>query len=133
MAIVSNRYPLSTADGKYIPSDILRPTKAVKHTTSNSVGTTAKEIPSSIDLIRVRSSVDASIQFFSISTAATALVDAEDKPYTIILAAGEFVLLSPPIGYRWYSIINDSVAGVCTVESLECWNALALQSQITRR
>ena len=133
MANVSKRYPLSTADGKYIPLDVIRPLSLLKLTTSNSDGSASIEIPVDVELLRIKSSVDAFIQFFSASTIATAIVAGTPKPDALFLPAGVVVIISQPIGKNWLSVINDAAAGDCVVEYLECWNALSLQSQITRR
>ena len=51
MANVSKRYPLSTADGKYIPLDVIRPLSLLKLTTSNSAGSASVEIPADVELL----------------------------------------------------------------------------------
>ena len=133
MANVSKRYPLSTADGKYIPLDVIRPLSLLKVTTSNSVGSASIEIPADIELLRIKSSVDATIQFFPTSTVITAVVAGTAKQNALFLPANIVVIISQPTGKNWFSIINDAAAGNCIIEYLECWNALSLQSQITRR
>ena len=133
MSNVSKRYPLSTADGKYIPLDVIRPLSSLKIATSNSVGSASIEIPADIELLRVKSSVDATIQFFSVSTIITAMVLGTAKQNALFLPANEVIIISQPINKNWFSIINDAAAGNCVIEYLECWNALSLQSQITRR
>ena len=133
MANVSKRYPLSTADGKYIPLDVIRPLSLLKLTTSNSAGSASVEIPADVELLRIKSSVDASIQFFASSTVTVATAAGTPKPNALFLPANTVVIISQPIGKNWFSIINDAAAGNCIVEYLECWNALSLQSQITRR
>lgn len=133
MTTASNRYPLSTADGKYIPLDVIRPSSFLRLATSESAGTTPVQIPDTVEILRVRSTVDAIIQFSSSSVVATAVVDGIPKNNTLFLHADEEVFVSPPIGFNWYSIINDLTAGKVVVEYLESWNALTLQSKITRR
>ena len=133
MSNVSKRYPLSTADGKYIPLDVIRPLSLLKVTTSNSVGSASIEIPADIELLRIKSSVDATIQFFPTSTVITAVVAGTAKQNALFLPANIVVIISQPTGKNWFSIINDAAAGNCVIEYLECWNALSLQSQITRR
>ena len=133
MANVSKRYPLSTADGKYIPLDVIRPLSLLKVTTSNSVGSASIKIPADIELLRIKSSVDATIQFFSASTVITVVVAGTAKQNALFLPANTVVIISQPTGKNWFSIINDAAAGNCVVEYLECWNALSLQSKITRR
>lgn len=133
MANVSKRYPLSTADGKYIPLDVIRPLSLLKVTTSNSVGSASIEIPADIELLRIKSSVDATIQFFPTSTVITAVVAGTAKQNALFLPANIVVIISQPTSKNWFSIINDAAAGNCVVEYLECWNALSLQSKIIRR
>ena len=133
MSNVSKRYPLSTADGKYIPLDVIRPLSSLKIATSNSAGSASIEVPADVELLRIKSSVDATIQFFSASTIITAIVLGTAKQNALFLPANTVIIISQPINKNWFSIINDAAAGTCVIEYLECWNALSLQSQITRR
>ena len=133
MSNVSKRYPLSTADGKYIPLDVIRPLSSLKIATSNSAGSASIEVPADVELLRIKSSVDATIQFFSASTIITVVVAGTAKQNALFLPANTVIIISQPINKNWFSIINDAAAGNCIVEYLECWNALSLQSQITRR
>ena len=98
MVNVSKRYPLSTADGKYIPLDVIRPLSLLKLTTSNSAGSASVEIPADVELLRIKSSVDASIQFFASSTVTVATVAGTPKPTALFLPANTVVIISQPIG-----------------------------------
>lgn len=129
----NKRYPLSTADGNYIPLEVERPNSYVRTPFLLTPGTTSAQVPSGVEILKIKSTANAIIQFFASATLATSIVDNTAKIDTSFLPLGETVYISPPTDKPYYSIIGDTTGGIAHIQLLESWNGLALQSQVTRK
>jgi len=129
----AKRYPLSTADGRYIPLDVIRPNSFVRLPFLLATGTAPIQVPMDVELLKVRATADCIMQFFASSTVAVTIVDGTSKDATIFLPANIDIIISPPVDKSWCSFIGQAAGGNIFISFLESWTALALQSQITRR
>lgn len=135
MANVSNRYPFSTADGQFIPSDILRPISVVKQAFTTGAATTAKDVPATCEVIKVFATENCIIKFAASGSAAAALVDGTITADVFYIQANQLepIFLSPPVGKKNVSVRGDTASGFIVMQFLETWAGLSLQSQVTRR
>lgn len=133
MANVKNRYPLATADGQYIPLAVIRPRSCLLQTILTASGSTAQDIPADVDYLQVFADQDFIIQFAASGASAAAPVSGTPVIDAIILQKNVTQVISPPIDKKSFSLRALTVNGTALISFLEPWNALALQSQITRR
>lgn len=133
MADVSNRYPLSTADGQYIPLDVVRPHGSLTKTFTAAGSTAAMDVPSTVDIMTFLCDQDCILQFAASSASAAAMVDGTLKADAFFVYANTITNISPPIGKKSFALRGDSASGIAKINYLETWAGLSLQSQITRR
>lgn len=130
---ISNRYPLSTADGKSIPFEVLRPHSLLCLNSLLAEGSAAQQIPAEVELLSVLTTALCYIQFFASSTTAGILEEGVPELDTILIPPGAIVMISPPVDKPYLSV--RSVEQDCSIfiQFLASWSGLTLQSQITRR
>ena len=133
MASVKNRYPLSTSDGQYIPLAVVRPASCLLQSILTASGSAAQDVPADVDFFQVFADQDFVIQFAASSASAAAPVSGTPVTDGIILQKNVTHIVSPPIDKKSFSLRAVTVNGTALISFLEPWNALSLQSQITRR
>lgn len=133
MADLDYRYPFSTADGKAIPLDIVRPHGTIKKSFTNASPTAALSCPSTIEVFSILTTADCIVKFAASSASAAALSDGVLATDTIYIPADILTVISPPIGKKSFSIIGDSETGTAIIQFFEKWSGLSLQSQQNRR
>ena len=133
MANVKNRYPLSTSDGQYIPLDVVRPKSCLLQSILTSSGSTAKDVPMDVEFLQIFSDQDLVIQFATSAAVAAALVSGTIVADAILVQKSVLQTISPPIDKKSFSLRALTASGTALISFLEPWNALSLQSQITRR
>lgn len=133
MTAAQKRYPLSTADGKSIPLDAVRPYSFLALGVTPGAGTAAKQLPAEVELFSVMATVDCYLRFYAVATVVGAMVTDTEVLDTLFIPAGLHIVVSPPIGKEFFSARALSAAGTLYMQFLESWTGLTLQSQITRR
>lgn len=129
----TGRYPLSTADGKAIPLDTVRPAGIVKKSFLSASGSAAISIPTTVSIVSAYATEDCYIKFATAAATITAPVDGVLLADTIFVPASSVMVFTPPVDKRSIAIIGDSANGSLILSYLETWNGLSMQSQTTRR
>lgn len=129
MSNVSNRYPLSTADGKAIPHAALRPKSLCLLALSTTVSSYVT-YSSSVKLLVLISDVDCIIKF-SNSTAASVPSNATVLSDSLFLPKNTLMTVAP-IETR-LSAITIAGTGTLKITEAEPWSGLGLEHQFTRR
>ena len=133
MANVKNRYPLSTSDGQYIPLAVVRPQSCLLQSILTASASAAQSVPADIDYFQIFSDQDLVIQFAASAAVAAAPVSGTPVTDAILVQKNILQVISPPIDKKSFSLRALTVNGTVLISFLEPWNALSLQSQITRR
>ena len=133
MADIEGRYPFSTADGKSIPLDIIRPYGILKKSFLSASSTAALTCPTAIEVMTLISDSDCIIQFAAAAAVASALSDGVLKNDAIFVPADILTVISPPLGKKSFAIIGDSENGVAVIQFLQTWKGLSLASQVSRK
>lgn len=133
MANIKNRYPLATADGQYIPLAVIRPRSCLLQTILTASGSAAQDVPADVDYMQIFADQDLIIQFAASGASAAAPVSGTPVTDAILIQKNVIQIVSPPIDKKSFSLRALTVNGTALVSFLEPWNALSLQSQITRR
>lgn len=133
MADISGRYPLSTADGKAIPLDTVRPYGIVKKSFLSASGSSAISIPSTVSVVAAYATEDCFIKFAASGATISAPSDGVAMTDAIFVPADSLMVFTPPVDKRSIAIIGDSANGSLILSYLETWNGLSMQSQVTRR
>lgn len=126
---IISRYPFATANGDYIPADILRVQGSfLKNFTVTA--TTAEDLPVGTEILRLRPSEFC--WFFNGDGLAVAPVHATPsliKNDTMLLLKDEWILIAINPNVLKYSVIRDSIDGVLNIQVIQKWNVLALDVQ----
>lgn len=133
MASIKNRYPLSTSDGQYIPLAVVRPESCLLLSIVTASATTAKDVPADVEFFQIVSDQDLIIQFAASGATAAAPVSGTIVADAIFIQKDLLQVVSPPIDKKNFSLRALTASGTALISFLEPWNALSLQSQITRR
>lgn len=133
MADLEGRYPFSTADGKSIPLDIVRPYGSIKKTFVTGTSTAALAVPDSVEVMAIMANADCIIQFAASSASASAFSDGVLKADAYFIAADLLTVISPPLGKKSFAIIGDSSSGTAIIQFLQKWAGLSLASQVNRK
>ncbi len=133
MADLEGRYPFSTADGKAIPLDIVRPYGSMKKSFAVESSTAAIVVPDTIEVLAVMANEDCIIQFAASSASASAFTDGVLKEDSFFIAADLLTVVSPPLGKKSFALIGDSASGIAIIQFLQKWAGLSLASQINKR
>lgn len=133
MANVKNRYPLATADGQYIPLAVIRPKSCLLQSILTASGSTAQDVPADVDYFQIFADQDLVIQFATSAASASAPVSGTPVSDAILIQKNVLQVVSPPIDKKSFSLRALTANGTAWISFLEPWNALSLQSQITRR
>lgn len=131
--VIKERYPLSTADGKAIPLDVVRPYSLLLLSLTAAAGSTAKQLPTGIDLFSVIATVDCFIKFYATANTAEALAVGVEELDTLFIHANLNIVVCPPVDKPYFSARALSTSGNLYIQFLESWTGLTLQSQINRR
>jgi hypothetical protein len=131
MTIATAKYPFSAKDGTPIPLDVVRPYGVLRKDFNSSTGTAAEALPADVEVLMIRATEDCFIKFANSAAtkpvSATPSVLVEDLLY---LQKNELQVVSPPALY--YSIIGDATSGTVTLQLLETWASISLDTQISR-
>lgn len=133
MADTTGRYPLSTANGQYIPLDVMRPNSMMSKTFVTGSSTGALTCPASIEILEIFADQDLIITFAASSASAAALSDGTSVADSYILKANTLAAISPPIGKKSFALRAITANGTALINFIESWSGLALASQSTRR
>lgn len=130
----NNLYPFATAEGEYVPADILRPVGVISKSITSSGSSSAIAIPDGADSLLFQSSSAALVQFGMNDTiTATALADGTLKADSVYIPANMICLISPPAGHTHFAVRAISAPGTLITQILESWNALSTASKYVRR
>ena len=133
MADIEGRYPFSTADGKAIPLDIIRPHGIIKKSFLSASSTAALTCPASIEVMALSANADCIIQFAASGAVASAAADGVLKTDAIFVLANILTVISPPLDKKSFAIIGDSADGTAVIQFLQTWKGLSLASQVNRK
>lgn len=130
MSIATAKYPFSSKDGTPIPLDVLRPYGVLRKNFNSSTGTTAEALPTGTEVLMIRTTEDCFIKFANSAAtkpiSATPSVAVDDL---LFLQKNEIQTVSPPAAY--FSVIGDETSGVLTIQIIETWAGVALNTQIS--
>lgn len=132
MTDLVGRYPFSTADGKSIPLDIVRPAGCLMLPVALTASA-ALTVPANIEAFTVFCTEDCILTFHATAPVASVPASGVLAVDSFYLPKGLIITLSPPIGKQLFSVIGVTAAGEFVAQFLESWSGLALQSQQARR
>jgi len=133
MADAVKRYPLSTADGSYIPLDAIRPVSAVKTAFTTSGASSAITIPDTVEMLVILSDENCWAKFAASASVAAIPADNTIVSDLLFIPAGFQMVVAFPIDKPSLSFIGDTASGTVVTQLLETWTGLSLQSQLTRQ
>lgn len=127
--MTASRYPLSTGDGKFIPTDIIKITSSIVKAFTVTA-TAAEALPVGTEILKLRATQNCWIKFANsvvvIPTTATPSVKRDDTLYVL---ANEWTIVGIPA--EFYSVIRDTIDGTLIIMPLMKWNLLGLEAQIS--
>lgn len=128
MSSDSDRYPLATFDGKWIPADILKPDGIVLLTFTNAASTAQIAIPTATEIIRFWASEDVVLKF-----GAAAAIPANGVYYaaSAILEKNKEYFLAPPAAT--FAAYGLTAGGNLHAQFIKKWAGLSLKPQNDRR
>lgn len=133
MSDLQQRYPLSTADGKAIPLDIVCPHGVIKKSFISTGSTAALTCPSTVEVMSFLTTEDCIVKFAASGASAAALVDGSQADDVVFIPAEILVVISPPVGKKSFALRGDTANGTAVVQFYKGWSGLSLQAQNTRR
>lgn len=124
-----NRYPLSTADGKAVPLDVVKPLACIP-LDMNIFTFTSITIPAAyVDkLFVIEPSADC---YISMIVTPVAVVPNAINDGVIFCSLGSVTTIVA--NSTKLSVMSIANSGVCHIQVLDTWAAIALESQITKR
>jgi len=129
MAVTTRRrYPLSSVEGRAIPTDVLGPEAYIQKsfTTTPPVAVTA--LPTGSIVAEIRADQDCLISFAALATVpadATALSDA----YFLFAGTTRIIEITDAANF---SVVGNSAAGTLRMNIVRKYAALAIEAQIAR-
>lgn len=130
MASNDQRYPLSTADGKAIPLDIVKPSALVFIAFENSSGSgsTLVTIPDRTEILSVVTDEDCLIRFGAVASIPASGVLLSNA---VFVPAGMQIMLAPPA--NTLSVIGTGPdTGTLAITLMDKWAQLATSLQTSR-
>lgn len=115
--MIVDQYPFSTADGKVIPLDIIRPSRCLRIPFTG-VASPPVDIGVATPILVLRASADCFIGF----GVAAAIPSSTPSLNIVYLMASEALVVSPKSPS--ISVIGDSAAGNLTIQVVEQWAGL---------
>lgn len=131
MASPVTRYPFSTLNGQWIPTDILKIVGTIRKDFLATPGTAVDSLPAGTEIIKVTSTVNAFIKFANavavvpVHAGASVMITDEAR----LLANTPTLLAVPSL---FYSVIGEAATGTVWIQVLTKWNVLSLDVQQQR-
>ena len=126
MADVLGRYPLSTADGRAIPNDTIRP-KAVYRIFASITPTSELAVTPGYKTVVLYSDVDCFVKFGGTASVPSTTPVTDE----LFLPAGTVMTVSPE--QMKISVCTQAGSGYLHVTLVATWSALSLELQNSRR
>lgn len=127
MPSTTQRYPLSSPDGKPIPLEIIKPHGYIRRGFTD-ISAVSVGLPAEVEILSLHSSWDCIISFSG---------DAEIPVDGVLLSQGIFLPKNMRITVAptstSLSVIGDSGSGTLHIQAIDKWVGLATQSQLDRR
>jgi hypothetical protein len=127
MASTTQRYPLSTADGKSIPLDVIRPL-GLLFKTFTSVVSADIAVPGTCEIISFTATEDCIICFGS---AASVPADGSLLSNGVFIPQNLRITVAPTAAT--FTVIRHTADGYVAVQFIDKWAGLALETQYSRR
>lgn len=131
MASPLTRYPFSTLNGQWIPTDILKVVGSIRKDFIATPGTAVDSFPAGTEIVLVTTTVNAFIKFANavavvpVHAGASVIITDEAR----VLANVPTLLAVPDLHY---SIIGETAVGTAWIQVITKWNVLALDVQNQR-
>jgi hypothetical protein len=128
MSSDTDRYPLSTADGKHIPLEIIKPHGFVRKSFTAAGASAQVTIPATIEIISFQATENCIILFdgnASVPADGTLLTSGLYVPNTYRVTVA-------PIG-SYFTVIGETASGLLYCQMIEKWAGLSLSVQSARR
>lgn len=123
--MIKDLYPFSTADGKVIPLDILRPLGVLKKDFDFTTGTSLESVGVTVPIMLLRSSKNCYVRFGTVAVLPTSGggVVAE----TVYVPRGEIIVCAPKDPN--YSVLGETEVGTLFIQLMEQWAGLGNEAQ----
>ena len=127
MPATTQRYPLSTPEGVAIPLDVFKPHSFLRKSYLAGAASAAVSVPASVEIMSVTSDTDILVKF-----GGTAVIPADNvlAENTVLIEKNSRVCVAPTAAT--FTIIGISEAGTCSIQFIDKWAGLAVQTQYTR-
>lgn len=123
------RYPLSTADGGFIPLDVVSPLGVIVKNFLDDAAVQITTIPDGTPMLLLHATEDCTVEFAD--TEGT-LGDGTVLANTVFVPAGLAITLAPP-SYASVWVKGIENPGRLVIQLLDTWVVLALETQIGSR
>ena len=130
MATPITRYPFSTLNGQWIPTDILKMTHTIRKDFIAASGSALDILPVDTEIIQITATALCFIRFDAVAVVPIHAAAATAITNTARLLPNIPTLLAVPS--LQYSLIGEAAAGTAWVEVVTKWNVLALDVQNQR-
>jgi hypothetical protein len=126
----TQRYPLSTADGKAIPFDVMKPYGVILRDFSSSAASAAISIPTSIEIMAIEVTQDMIINFGGTAAQPTMGVLSSNS---VIIRKNTMKIVSPSAATFTVRGLDGDPAGLAYIHFISNWAGLSLDVQTRKR